>query len=125
MSFFKILHSKPLIYINFESSIKFLTSLILNQNFCSPKSIRMFRVQSSTAQNKYISKKYRYARGTQLINHSIMSKVNKNSRMKQIIMSVYNVSYRLKPSRPCRLIKVIYHKIFSSTYLDSKLKKIL
>ena len=71
------------------------------------------------------SKDYRFARGTQLINHSIMSKVNKNSRMKQIIMSVYNVSYRLKPSRPCRLIKVIYHKIFSSIYLDSKLKKIL
>ena len=42
VSFFKILHFKPLIYINFESSIKVLTSLILYQNFCSPKNIRMF-----------------------------------------------------------------------------------
>ena len=60
------------------------------------------------------SKDYRFSRGTQLINHSIMSKVNKsriiekNSIMKPIIddkeknyrknsiMSTYNVYYRLK-----------------------------
>ena len=32
----------PLIYINFQSSIKVMTSLILYQNFCSQKNIKMF-----------------------------------------------------------------------------------
>ena len=67
------------------------------------------------------SKDYRFARGTQLINHSIMSKVNKNSRMKQIIMSVIGLNHHGLAA----LSRLHITRYFSSTYLDSKLKKIL
>ena len=42
MDFFLIWFKTCKFCINFNSSLKVLTSLILYQNFCSPKNIRMF-----------------------------------------------------------------------------------